>query len=101
VESNAGKWAPGHVGAKGRGRGFGAARSALREGIGKGGAAAFAPRQRESGGRVRAHPCGKREKERGGPVRLGSAWREGGVGEGGLVAGMTRSRRRQASVGDM
>jgi hypothetical protein len=37
----------------------------------------------------------------GGPVRLGSAWREGGVGEGGLVAGMTRSRRRQAPVGDM
>jgi hypothetical protein len=66
------KAAPGLVGARGRGRGFGAARPAWREGIGRGGGpAAFAWRRRETEDGVWARPHGRRENERG--VQCGSA----------------------------
>jgi hypothetical protein len=64
-----------------RGRGFGAARPAQREGIRRGGCAfcteAEGKRGRGSGASTRE----EREGERG-SVRLNAAWREGGVGEG-------------------
>jgi hypothetical protein len=95
AESNTEKWSPGRVGARGRGRGFEAARPARREGIGKGGAADFAPKQRESGDGVRPRLRGRREKERGSGVarRRVERRRRGGGGPGG------RHDARQAEAG--